>query len=101
MQKIRTQIQDEWTRLRSAEGELESAKRTLLDEQQKEQARLLEWESKLKRDEAVLLERQRILDLKESDLQRRQNPWLNSSSGTSVLPAESGRLGALDTGKKI
>ena len=70
-------------------------------DQQQEQTRLLEWQSRLKRDETALLERQRILELKEADVQRRQNPWLNAqSSDSGFMSGENSAIGALAGTKK-
>ena len=90
LQKLRQQVQEEWTQLRHAESELEDIKKVLLMEQQKSQSRLMEWESRLKQDDLSLQERQKMLEMKEAQLQRQQSPWLNPQSSESGLMSGEG-----------
>ena len=73
---LREQIQQEWTTLRKSEGELDTTKKQMTQDQQKAEARFMEWEERLKNEEADLKEKQKAVDMKDLQIKRERNQWL-------------------------
>ena len=80
LKTLREQMQSEWTTLRKSELEVDGLKKTTAAEQQKEQAHLTEWESRLKQQEYALQEKQKVLDLREVQSQRQQSQWFAAAA---------------------